>query len=502
MTQSMEPHSTPSPAEATAPAAGSATTHGNEPAPSPSTGAPAGRAGVGLLGAALLLGLLRFVRLGEWSLWYDEVLTWGDSHHSPGGLINAAGYWLVRQTVELLGGQPTEANLRLLPAIAGYLAIPATFWAFRPLAGGRRAGLAAVLVAASVWEMQWSQTARFYTFVQLVALLGGGVLIRGLLTGRALQVALGVVVVGGGVLFHLQAGAVAVALLVAATLAPPSAEPGARRAAVRGLALLAVPALLALPKVLGAWSGYAEKKAAADTVGSIAHFLLSTGWYVTPALGAAAAAAGLLVLVRGDARGRFALVVATVGAAEMALASAFATVSAQYLFALFPWIALVAAWPFGSAGVAAVRGARPALALALVLPQLAATALYLSAEQGQRPRWRDAVEFVEARRQPGDVVASDPASVVEFYLGDRDPRRVREPEEVLHFDRFNPWFIRQPVLEGKSVWLVVRNDTLMTYGRELRAEVRRYIAENYQLVERFPVLVQGRDLSIDVWHHP
>ena len=48
MTQSMEPHSTPSPAEDAAPAEGSATTHANEPAPSPSTGAPAGRAGVGL----------------------------------------------------------------------------------------------------------------------------------------------------------------------------------------------------------------------------------------------------------------------------------------------------------------------------------------------------------------------------------------------------------------------------------------------------------------------
>ena len=463
-------------------------------------GAPEG-GGLGLLGLALVLGLLRFARLGEWSLWYDEVLTWGDSHHSPGGLLNRAGYWLVRRTVELAGGEPTEFNLRLLPAVVGYLAIPATYWAFRPLAGARRAGLAAVLVAVSAWEMQWSQTARFYTLVQLVGLVGGGLLVRGLLAGRALQIALGALVVGGGVLFHLQAGAVAGALLLAAVVAPPLADPAVRRAGLRGLGILAVPGLLALPKVLEAWSRYADKKAAADTVGSVAHFLLSTGWYVTPALGAAALAAALLILLRRDAPGRFALAVAAIGTLQMAIASAAATVSAQYLFAFFPWVALVAAWPLGSPGLAAVRGARPALALALVLPQLASTALYLTSERGQRPRWREAVELVEARRQPGDVVASDPASVVEFYLGDRDPRRVREPVDVVHFDRFNPWFIREPVVQGKSVWLVVRNDTLMTYGEDLRGKVRAYISENYRLVKQFPVLVQGRDLSVDVWHH-
>ena len=71
--------------------------------------------GLGLLLAALVLGLLRFARLGEWSLWFDEVLTWGDSHDFPGGLVNRAGYWLVRQTVEWTGGEPTEFTLRLGP---------------------------------------------------------------------------------------------------------------------------------------------------------------------------------------------------------------------------------------------------------------------------------------------------------------------------------------------------------------------------------------------------
>ena len=99
-------------------------------------------------------------------------------------------------------------------------------------------------------------------------------------------------------------------------------------------------------------------------------------------------------------------------------------------------------------------------------------------------------------------MASDPATVVEFYLGDRDPRRVREPSDTVHFDRFNPWPLRRLVRSGESVWAVIRNDTLMTYDPKVRAEFRTFITKNFRLVRQFPVLVQGRDLSIDVWYHP
>ena len=460
------------------------------------------RLGRALLGAALLLGLLRFVRLGEWSLWSDEVLTWGDSHYSPGGLLNRAGYWLILQTVELLGGEPTEFNLRLLPAIAGYLAIPLSFWAFRPIAGSTRAGMAAILIAVSAWELQWSQTARFYTLVQLTSLLGAGVMIRGSLRGRWLQITSGVLLAGVGVVFHLQAGVAAAALLAAAVMAPPSSASGAGRAGRRAALALLVPALAASPLLYSAVSSYAAKKAVGDAVGSALHFILSSGWYVTPALGAAAVGAAIVFLRRGDPQARFVLAVVTAGGLALLCFSAVATVTAQYFFALFPFVALVASWPVGARGLREFRGGTSALVAVLIIPQLAGSALYLSSERGQRPRWREAVELVSSRRQPGEAVASDPATVVEFYLGDRDPRRVREPSDTVHFDRFNPWMLRKLVRSGESVWAVIRNDTLMTYDPKVRAEFRTFITKNFRLVRQFPVLVQGRDLSIDVWYHP
>jgi len=485
------------------PLTSSADSTGSEPAsgPPPAVEAEPRRVGLGLLFAALVLGLLRFARLGEWSLWFDEVLTWGDSHDFPDGLVNRAGYWLVRQTVEWTGGEPTEFSLRLLPAVAGYLAIPLVYWAVRPLAGSTRSGMAALLLAVSAWELQWSQTARFYTFVQLTSVAGAGVTIRGLLAGRWPAVVAGVLVAAGGIFFHLQGALVAVALLVAAASSPPLHGAGARIFGRAAALTVLLPALVGAPWIFGAWSRYQETKAVADPVSSMAHFVLSTGWYVTPALGAAALAAVLLMLRAGDLRGRLVLVVVLVGAGSLMCLSAAATVSAQYLFSFFPFIALLAAWPLGDRKV----GERPvlgvALVMALVLPQLAGSALYLTSERGQRPRWRDAAEFVAANRQEGEAVLSDPAAVVEFYLGDRDPRRVRRSEDVVLFDGYNPWFVRQEVKSGKSVWLVLRNDNLMTYEPELRARFRRYVMENFRLLKQFPVHVTGRDLSVDVWYH-
>src|SRR5206468_3522496 len=42
------------------------------------TGGRSDRAARWILLAALAIGLLRFFRLGEWSLWFDEVITWSD----------------------------------------------------------------------------------------------------------------------------------------------------------------------------------------------------------------------------------------------------------------------------------------------------------------------------------------------------------------------------------------------------------------------------------------
>lgn len=167
-----------------------------------------------LLAAALLVGLLRFVRLGEWSLWIDEALTLSDALHGRGA-DNPLGYWLLGLVAEARGGRPDEWALRIVPAVFGYLSIPLSVWALRPIAGLRAASAGALIVAASSWHVYWSQNARFYTLAAFLTLLGAGLVLRGFSTGRIAVALLGIAVAGSSALAHPTALLVPAALVAA-----------------------------------------------------------------------------------------------------------------------------------------------------------------------------------------------------------------------------------------------------------------------------------------------
>ncbi|MEM6675051.1 MAG: hypothetical protein AAF726_19535 [Planctomycetota bacterium] len=454
-----------------------------------------------LYGLALVLGLLRFVRLGHWGLWFDEVLTWGDSHSGLRGVVNDAGYLFVRTTVERLGGVPTEAHLRFLPAVAGYAAIPLAHWAFRPFAGRRRAALAALVVAVSAWQLQWSQTARFYSLVQAIGLLGAGIAVRGQMAASLWRTAVGIAVAGSGLAFHLCGGILAAALTAGLVIVPPSDTRAAKRAIRGAVALFLVPAVFVVPSVHGAWSRYAGNKAVDDPLGGVAHLALSTGSFVTPALAALALASAILALGQRDRRALFALAVPLFGGSALAGAAALATASAQYAFPLFPWIALVAVWPIGFPELARRRFAPLAFVLVAALPQLAESALYMTVQHGQRPRWREAIEYVAARREPGEIVVSLPAAVTEFYLTGGLETDVRSDDFVVPLDKFHPDSYAPWADDGRPMWIVLRTDYLNRFSAEDRGRLRRFLSQECRLARSFPVFVEARDLSIEVWRY-
>lgn len=125
--------------------------------------------------------LLRLWGLGDKGLDYDEAATALMARAPAGEII--AFHWraafehpplwqLTMRAWSLVFGQ-SEAALRLLPALAGALAVPLT-WYWLRLIWPRRGGLrltAAALVAASPTLVLYSQEARMYTVVVLLALL-------------------------------------------------------------------------------------------------------------------------------------------------------------------------------------------------------------------------------------------------------------------------------------------------------------------------------------------
>jgi hypothetical protein len=470
-----------------------------------------------LLAAALGVGLLRFVRLGEWSLWIDEALTLAGAFHDE-GFKNPLGYWLVARTVQFLGSAD-EFTLRLDSALAGLACVPLCAFAFRPALGARAAAAAALLLASSSWHLYWSQSARFYTLAMALGLLGSGLALRGLLAPSAVRYLGGVGLVASSALAH-PTGAFLVPSLLAAPflLRRLRQDPGP---AVRRAALVAL--LLGAVAGLGWAIGIARHWSAVKRGGDVVHFLLTTGFYVTPVLGAGALV-GLWFAARRRHTGP--TVVALTVATTLGLALLVALqlrMTAQYVFVLLPWIAALAALPVAYLGggaesdeltegspspatVPAANGGTGALrwegplvwVLALSLPALANCLLYLGPRQGERPQWRAAYAEVFARREPGDLVLGMAAEVGEYYLspGKTD---LRDLEQVMYLD---DWRAHIPVdtdREGRRTWFVVNREEFEDWDRERARLVERILDENCRLVASFPLVVESRDLSVWVY---
>jgi len=478
-----------------------------------------------LLALACLVGLGRFLRLGQWSLWYDEAITWADANHALGAgqLYNPAGYRAIRATVGWLGGVPDEFALRLLPAALGWLSIPLTYWAFARGAGRTRAAVAALVVAASPWQLYWSQNARFYTMAQALGLLGGGLVLRALFhshdqAGRGQQrpvgirpglpwnVLVGAACVGAGAVFHLQ-NLVLLAVLVCAPwlLWPLGARPGpaGRRAAIflAGLALIGL--LARLPWALDVWKTYEIKKSSGSVVERLSHFALSTGFYLSPLLAIAFLVAWLGALRRRDRFFVFSGLVVVLGIAAAGVASLLARVTAQYVFVFSPWVALVATWPIGRSSVTSGRGRALHFGYGALLttPLLVSSVLYLTIRHGERPRWREAYEYVWNQRGPEDLILGMAAPVGEYYLSP-EATDLRQPERVAWLDGFRAAVPHRWGRRTRRTWFVIRPDYLEDWPAEDRERMRRLLREECRLVQRFPVTVEGRGLSLDVYTRP
>jgi len=462
-----------------------------------------------LLAAALLLGLVRFVRLSEWSLWIDEALTWADAHHGieGGEISNPIGYWLIQGTVRLLGGIPTEASLRILPAIAGWSSILVTYLAFRGAFGARRAAAASLLVAVSSWHLYWSQTARFYTLAQLVGLLGAWALLSGLLRGRTPLALVGLCVAAAGSLLHPSAALILPAFALLPVILQRARRPlsaSSRRAAYILAGVAIVGALLGIGWVWRTWSNYANQKGQDSfdaSLASIGHFAKTTGFFLTPLLGTAVLFGAWTALRTRRAPELFALGVVASGIVLALGMSALVRVSAQYVFVLFPWIALMAVLPLGT-GVAGALGRRGELAyLALLaLPSLVNQGLYLTVRRGERPAWREAFQHVANHRAEGDQIFGMEAPVGEFYLAPWN-KDLRRPTALTWLEYFHALarVSEHWARKGRRAWYVVNPEQFAGWDPRDAEEFQRFLREECRLDKVWPLYVESRDLSVWVY---
>jgi len=145
------------------------------------------------LAAIVVIGaFVRFHGLGDQSLWYDEAVSWTQSHGSILDLFRLTSEdnypplhnLLLFVTIHLFGD--AEWSLRLPSAILGTLTIPLLYAITARLAGPVAGLSAALILALSGFHVWYSQEARMYALLAFTATLFAWVLLRYLTTpGRA-----------------------------------------------------------------------------------------------------------------------------------------------------------------------------------------------------------------------------------------------------------------------------------------------------------------------------
>ncbi len=462
----------------------------------------------GLLAAAFLLGSLVFVRLGDWSLWIDEAFTLSDSlFRWPKN--NPLGYMLFQGYFNLVGAadgiRPDEYTMRLLPALLGWLGIPLTYWAFRPAVGRRVAAGAALILAASAWHLYWSQNARFYTLVQDLVLVASGLVLRGFCSRKATLVSAGLICFGVASLAHPTAALVGGGVFVAPFLLPlfkvemPGMQ-GASRKVLLAFGILGVIGLLLwAPEVWTAWNGDENKGK-----GNPIHLVLTLGFFITPVLGTAALFGMYQAWRNKNTFGLFATLVVIASVLVAVVVSGFARVSAQYLFGLLPWVAVLAALPLDWREVQSPQSAAPQVRLGLgillivVLGGATREALYLTVRMGERPQWREAYRYVWNHRGPSDHVFGMAGPVAEYYY---EPRKleVRDVRSVTYLNKWNAKEVGQWDRVDRATWFVFNPEELFDWPAEDRREFKEMLREDCRHVQSWPLYIESRDLSVEVY---
>jgi mannosyltransferase len=370
----------------------------------------------------LLAAVLRFWHLGVWSMWVDEGMTYlraGSGNLSDQGPLYATAplnFLATRWFITAYGS--TLFWLRFFPAVCGVLGVVALMWAGQRLGGRTMSLVAGLLLALSPWHIDWSQNARHFSAVFLFAVICVTAFYLFWESGRLGWLVTAALAAGLGLLTHSSMLFVVGALgLYAATLVlVPSLRAAVvtrRKVVAAGVFFVVIaggyaPVALAVSRYLG------QHKAAWNPPSNVAASIL---FYAGPLEITVALAAGLALLRRR----RNALLlthwmvwpmVCVVLAASRTISSGAYALPA--LAAIYLLLALFVADLFGR-GEIGVAGT----VLAGLVAQLALrTGLYYTAEQGNRPPWREASEWVQRVASPGDQVFSTEGVVMGYYLHD------------------------------------------------------------------------------------
>jgi mannosyltransferase len=397
-----------------------------------------------LIGLIVLAFILRFWRLGNWGFDSDETFTLRDSVNlnpsNPRPLLYLLNHYVVAPLVPL-----NELGLRLLPALFGVLAIPAFYFVARRLAGTRAALFGALLLTFSSLHVYYSQFARYWTLVFLLSAVFPYLLYLGFREHDRRLLILGALVTILAVLAHpvsiLLVGGLGVWALVTHVRLDRFEQLWNQKTvrwATWLLIILAVVVAVRFIPLLREWIRMHDKKPGegefllhlpgARGVKQIS-YLLGFVESLTPAVVLAGALGMYLLWQQRDRQLALLLVCLSVfPLAFLVLLSLRTPVSTFYLVPVVPAV-FIAAGVFLDHAAGLDWGLRPRwlvpATLAVIIIAAGAPTLLSQYRDGRRYDFRGAAHWLEKNLTPKDIVFSDQAKVMAYYLPSREVEPLR-----------------------------------------------------------------------------
>ena len=439
-----------------------------------------------LTAVTLLAIILRFYKLGEWSLWIDEIFTINRAkiHVNLETLI--AQWWhpslsliLANGAIEALGVNAWSA--RLASALIGIISIPILYFPIKRWLGPTVALIAMLLLAVSPWHLEWSQNARYYTSQLLIYFLAAYTFFLAIERDRPRFLLL------SGVLMALAIGErftavflvpVVLVYLVSLVLLPIEKPIGFNG---RNIALILVPGigfgLVEIVRFLLTGSSYVT--GAAELTYSLPiddplRLAIFIAYDIGVPLLCLAVFAGIYLLWQRSRIGLFVMINAIVPIGLLLLINPFYFTKDRYIFMVLPFWLILAAVGIQEIFVH-INGDRRLLAigvLALLLADAAgANLIYYQVNHGNRRDWKSAFALVQERSQPGDQYVTWWTEFGPYYLD----------QEIISWGDIDPEYVEN---SDKRFWFILDEETIWGNG-----VMKQWLERNGELVE---ILYQRR----------
>jgi hypothetical protein len=403
-----------------------------------------------LLGGLIVVAfVLRFARLGLWSLDSDEVFMRRDSLNfrftNPRPLLYFINHYVIAPIIPL-----DEFGIRLLPATFGVLAIPVLYLVTRRFFGARAALFAAALLAVSPVHVSYSQFGRYWSLVFLLATIYPYALYLGVRGRNGRALALGIATALLATLAHPSAvllmGGPA-ALLAFHYLRPDRlkllwALPAFRWAALAAV-VVAVAILIRFIPILHGWiyehdanpgPGQFLLRKPPRPLKPVLYVLAYVEAWTIPLILAGAAGIHLLWRDRDRMLAHYLASLFLFPLVFLCLVMFRTPVSTYYLLAAAPVFFMGAGYfldrIWQMEWSLRPRWLVPALIVVLMLipgtPTLVSQLL-----NGRRFDFKAVAEWLQPRLTPGDIAYSDQPVALNHYLPELDVERLRYSTEPL-----------------------------------------------------------------------